>query len=149
MADLALIEAKESVKETAKSAQAFADYVALGPNRSLRGLAEQYAQQGAYKTATTAFRIIGAWSTDHQWQERLKELSQRQVAESFALRSSLYLDILREYYRRFGDDPTMIRVAKLDALHGVFDRVKPADALHIIGELTTAIRLIGVDPESI
>jgi hypothetical protein len=98
------------------------------------------------KLRVTAFRIIGAWSADHQWQERLKELSQRQVAESFELRQSLYLSILREYYRRFGDDPAMMKSVQLDALHGVFDRVKPADALHIIGDLTTAIRLIGVDP---
>lgn len=139
MADLALIESKE----TAKAAQAFADYVALGPERSLRKLAASKGKNGTYVGQ------LERWSVEHKWQERLKEIAQHQLAEAVDIRSSLYLEILREYYRRFGDDPAMIRVAKLDALHGVFDRVKPADALHIIGEMTTAIRLIGVDPDSI
>jgi hypothetical protein len=139
MADLALID----VKETAKAAQAFADYVALGPDRSFAKLAAIKGKNGSY------IGQLEIWSSKHHWQDRLKDLAQQQLAEAVDLRSSLYVGILREYYRRFGDDPAMMQSVQLDALHGVFDRVKPADALHIIGDLTTAIRLIGVDPGDI
>lgn len=139
MADLALIESKES----AKAYQAFVDYVNLGPERSLRKLAASKGKNGTYVGQ------LERWSVEHKWQDRLKALAQQQLAEAIDIRSTLYLSILREYYRRFGDDPAMIQVAHLEALHGVFDRVKPAETLHIIGELTSAIRLIGVDPDSI
>jgi len=139
MADLALSESKES----AKAYQAFVDYVNLGPTRSLRKLVEYYHKNPSYLTQ------VRDWSVEHKWQDRLKEIAQRQLAEAVDLRSSLYLSILREYYRRFGDDPAMMKSVHLDALHGVFDRVKPPETLHISGDLTSAIRLIGVDPDSI
>lgn len=139
MADLALSESKES----AKAYQAFVDYVNLGPERSLRKLAASKGKNGTYVGQ------LERWSIEYKWQDRLKELAQRQLAEAVDLRSSLYLSILREYYRRFGDDPAMMKSVHLDALHGVFDRVKPPETLHISGDLTSAIRLIGVDPDSI
>jgi hypothetical protein len=105
-------------KETAKAAQAFADYVAMGPERSLRKLVEKYHRPKSYLAQ------LNVWSTEYEWQARLKEMAEQQIAEAAGLRTETYVAIAREYHRRF-TDPAMVKVAQLDALHGVFDRVKP------------------------
>jgi predicted secreted protein len=111
MADLAVIP-----KESAKAAQAFADYVNLGPSRSLaklaRGKSARYLRQLEY------------WSSDYQWQERLKQLAVEQVEQAQEARTSTYVLIAGEYHRRVSDEP-MRKSMQLSALHGIFDRVKP------------------------
>lgn len=59
--------------ETPKAAEAFAAYVALGDGRSLRKLAAQLAEQGVYKTSTSAMRCLGPWSREYRWQDRIAQ----------------------------------------------------------------------------
>ena len=60
--------------ETPKALEAFERYWAMGPVRSLRSLAEQDVQQKLNKSSTdTWFRQLGEWSTQHNWQARLKQ----------------------------------------------------------------------------
>lgn len=59
------------VKETPKAAQSFADYVALGPNRSLRALAQQYVNHKYAKSVPTQLNILKRWSSEHHWQDRI------------------------------------------------------------------------------
>lgn len=58
-------------KETPKAAQAFADYVALGPGRSLRSLHARYRQQTVNKPPTVRFETLAEWSTTYGWQDRI------------------------------------------------------------------------------
>jgi hypothetical protein len=58
-------------QESPKAAQAFADYVDLGPARSLKLLAQRYVEQKRYKTTTTAKGQLARWSVQFHWQERL------------------------------------------------------------------------------
>lgn len=114
MSELALT----SPKETAKAAQAFADYVAMGPKRSLRKLCEFYHRNPTYLTQ------LRDWSVEYQWQERLKEMAAEQIAAAQDLKVDTYVTILGEYHRRVSDEP-MRQVMKLEGLHGIYDRVKP------------------------
>jgi hypothetical protein len=137
MADLAVIEKQE----TAKAAQAFADYVAMGPNRSLRKLA---AAQGKGRSFVVQ---LERWSVDHSWQDRLKAIAAAQIAEAAELRTETYVTIAREYHRRFAD-PAMVKVAHLDSLNSVYDRVKPNDSEQAAMP-TVIIHIHGVDTERI
>lgn len=121
MADLALID----VKESAKAAAAWADYVDLGPTRSLRKLAAQYVKQGRYKTETTAFNALAEWSGEHQWQARLAEMALRRADLANDFRADTWVAITGEYHRRVVEEPAMRRVMKLESLNSIFDRVKP------------------------
>jgi hypothetical protein len=53
--------------ETPKAAAAYAEYAAMGPERSLRKLAE------GYSNPSSKLRLFSEWSSAHQWQERVKE----------------------------------------------------------------------------
>jgi len=63
----------EQPQETPKAASAFADYVALGPRRSLQRLAELDVSQGYAKSIPTRLTVLKRWSTEHKWQERIAE----------------------------------------------------------------------------
>ncbi|MFT4038365.1 MAG: hypothetical protein QM692_09315 [Thermomicrobiales bacterium] len=69
---------------TAKAAEAFARYVALGPGRSLRNLAYALVEQDCYKTTTTALKVLGGWSQRYHWQARLAAAATARGEESQA-----------------------------------------------------------------
>lgn len=112
--------------ETPKAAAAFADYVALGPSRSLRTLAAQYVAQNRYKTNSTACNILRDWSVKYRWQERIAEaITERtmaMLAEASELDAETFLATSREYRRR--TDRTMIEAMNLNDVHPLRDRVK-------------------------
>ncbi len=58
--------------------QAFEDYVALGPGRSIRKLDEQY--QNNSKVRAPSVGTLMRWSGQHQWQAKLAEHNEK-VAE--------------------------------------------------------------------
>lgn len=108
--------------ETAKAAQAFADYVALGPTRSLAKLARNYGKRSGY------VRQLETWSAHHNWQQRLAQaITDRTLsllAEAAELDAETYLAASREYRRR--TDTGMVDAMRLDDLHPIRDRVKPS-----------------------
>lgn len=58
------------VHETSRAKQAYADYVRLGPDRSLEKLLAHYRELA--KAPTKQLSALKAWSSAHGWQGRLK-----------------------------------------------------------------------------
>lgn len=56
---------------TPKAAAGFADFVGMGPGRSLRKLHERYRQQTASKPPAVRLETLFEWSTKYAWQDRL------------------------------------------------------------------------------
>lgn len=69
--------------ETRRAAQAWADYLALGPNRSLEKLATQYADRrrsdGRVTAPTLRLRTLQTWSAAYGWQARLAAIAEREA----------------------------------------------------------------------
>lgn len=61
----------DDAEMTAKAAEMFARYIAMGPSRSLRNLAYVLVEQNHYKTTTVALRSLGEWSSKYHWQSRI------------------------------------------------------------------------------
>jgi len=84
----------ETLRPNPRAEQAFADYVAMGPSRSLRALAEAY--QGGIKPAPTRkLRTLAEWSTRYRWQERIAkavtELTEAKMREAAELDAASFL----------------------------------------------------------
>ena len=70
------------MRESSNANQAFQDYLALGPQRSLRKLCEHYRRQKRDEngngheasTPTTRFATLADWSRRHNWQARVAEI---------------------------------------------------------------------------
>lgn len=62
---------KRTRSEPPKAAEAFSRYVMMGPGRNLRALAAILVEQGYYRTTPTALKMLGTWSVEFRWQERL------------------------------------------------------------------------------
>lgn len=125
MADLALVEAPN---ETARAREAFAEYVAMGPDRSLRKLAERHGKTRSYVVQ------LERWSSEHHWQDRIKALATEQIERASEFRAGTYVAITQEYYKRVVEDEPMRHVMQLDALNSIFDRVKPKESLEVTGK---------------
>ena len=63
------------MQETPAAKQAFEDYWALGDARSFANLLKEYAErtQRGEDVPTTTESTIARWSTEHGWQERVKQ----------------------------------------------------------------------------
>lgn len=68
------------MRETSRAKQAYAEYVALGPNRSLEKLATQF--KSAAKAPSRHLSTLKGWSSAFGWQARLDELAERAKAEA-------------------------------------------------------------------
>ncbi len=115
-------ENKPPPPESADARQAWADYLAMGADRSLDKLAAQY-RNGTTAALTRRRRTLATWSVDYGWQDRLRAIADEQAAEAAEVRRSIYLRTIREYDRRTGE--AMIQAMHLDSIHGVHDRMKP------------------------
>jgi hypothetical protein len=71
-------------KETPRARQAWADYLAMGPDRSLARLHTLYVKRGQKRGASGAptkrMSQLEAWSSKFGWQDRLRSLADQQVA---------------------------------------------------------------------
>ncbi|MDE2105293.1 MAG: hypothetical protein KGL39_49160 [Patescibacteria group bacterium] len=65
-------------RETAKAAAAFRDYVSLGDGRSLTSLLILY-QNRAESGPTRHLSTLKMWSSQFEWQERLREAAEREA----------------------------------------------------------------------
>ena len=89
---------------TDKAAEAFADYASMPPaTRSLRALAERYARQNRYKTSTSAFSQLSAWSTKFQWQGRIAEAVTDAVTRKLEQAAELDADTFLVTSQRLND----------------------------------------------
>ena len=87
------------MRETPKAAAAYAEYAAMGPSRSLAKLYEQLRQSNG-KT-TVPLRTLEAWSTAHNWQERVREHDAAIIAENEARRLAA-IDAMNERQATIG-----------------------------------------------
>lgn len=115
--------------ETPRAAEAFADYVSLGPSRSLQKLVDFYRatpQSSTKPPPTRHLDTLKDWSVKHGWQDRIAQaITDRTLAllaEASELDAETFLATSREYRRRMDD--TMRDAMPLDAIHPLRDRVK-------------------------
>ena len=73
------------MKETPNAQQAFEDYYGLGPQRSLGKLHAQYVEReqsgDEAGVPTTRLNTLSDWSSQHNWQERVRARLEQQAAE--------------------------------------------------------------------
>lgn len=68
------------MRETPKAARAWADYLAMGPGRSLEALLNRYRSETAPPTRRLA--SLKQWSSEYGWQRRLEEIVAREAREA-------------------------------------------------------------------
>jgi hypothetical protein len=68
------------VRETSRAKQAYADYVKLGPSRSLDKLLAGY--QGQESPPTIHISVLKDWSAKHDWQARLRADADAEIREA-------------------------------------------------------------------
>lgn len=93
-------------RETAKAAAAFAEYCALGDDRSLVKLAEQrcieaHARGEKIGSAHSVKNQLGVWSSKYGWQERVK-LYDRELIEKKRKQRERELEKLNEDQAKYG-----------------------------------------------
>lgn len=71
--------------------------------RSLRALAEEYARQNRYKTASTAFGQLTRWSSEYAWQARIAGAVTEGVTRKLEEAAELDADTFVETARRFNE----------------------------------------------
>lgn len=121
------VEERIALPMTADAAQAYADYVALGRERSLQRLADQYA---ARTKRGPKLRQLKKWSADYCWSQRI---ARPIVAEANAAITDDARDQMTVFRNCLGEllwrtDPTRIRGMETREIVQVIDRVKPPDA---------------------
>lgn len=67
------------MRETPKASAAFHEYCLLGPSRSLRKLADRLHQ--FTPKSPPGIDTLKMWSSEHNWQERVKEFDKEQAEE--------------------------------------------------------------------
>jgi len=97
------------MRETPNSKQAFEDYYGLGPERSVRKLAEHYKAESAAGKAvpTKRLRTVGEWSSRFDWPKRViarveedgaevrKQLQERSIQFRLRLATAIEVDVSR------------------------------------------------------
>ena len=66
------------MKESARAAQAWADYLAMGPGRSLDELCRRYSN-ATIPTPTKRVKTLKDWSVAFGWQDRLRAISEQEA----------------------------------------------------------------------
>lgn len=88
------------LRETARARQAWADYLALGPDRSLAKLQALYAQRvrsaGKAGVPTRHLSRLERWSTLFGWQQRIQDFTEQQVREATAAAAAAEAARIRE-----------------------------------------------------
>lgn len=90
--------AQRKSRETANAAQAFADYVAMGPGRSIRKLHDRYKQNPSNAPAKSLDTLFD-WSGKFHWQDRLTEATtaeaERKLQEAVELDADTFVETSR------------------------------------------------------
>ena len=100
---------KAKLRETPKAAAAFYEYCLLGHDRSLVKLAYKLGKTSAYT------RCLETWSSQHNWQERVKQYDADQAAKQIEIQDKIIAEE-REKVLRSGFALMHKRVEMLDRL---------------------------------
>jgi len=144
-------------RETPRSAQAFADYVAMGSRRSLLALVAGYRRQTATDPPSRRLETLQDWSVKYAWQKRIAgAITDRTAAmldeaaeldtETFAITSRLLRDRVSQLTPLFLD-------AILDVRKGVRPPAPKSDGVTVNVVLTQLAERIaaerGLDPAAV
>lgn len=86
----------DAPEESPKARRAWTDYLALGPDRSLEKLLNQY--QTNTRAPTKNITTLKTWSRRYGWQARLQEIADREVREAEAREAAHRREILETGY---------------------------------------------------
>jgi len=119
--------------------QAFEDYYALGPGRSLSKLTEQYQQteetQGKVGVPTTDLSTLAEWSAEHNWQARIKQ----RIAEE----AEKVQEAMRERHIKALESGELIIDTSLARTLNLLQAQKDKTTIATIQDLATALKLRG------
>jgi len=127
------------VKETLAAKQAYVDYVALGPGRTFKGLADLYQAlppEDADKAPTQSAATIRMWADKWQWEKRVAKILDRELKDIERMDKEYRRDVLEKGYALMIE-----RVRGLKALAGdieeklLDDRLSARDLAALIGQL--------------
>jgi hypothetical protein len=85
------------MRETPRAKQAWADYLAAGPGRSLDKLLANY-QSRTGSVPTRQLSRLKRWSADYQWQLRLQQIADQAAAEAQGRELAYRRGILEDGY---------------------------------------------------
>lgn len=88
-------------KETLAAKQAYVDYVALGPGRTLKSLADMYqslSPEEADKAPTQSAATIRMWAEKWQWEKRVEKILDRELKDIEKRDRDRRREILEEGY---------------------------------------------------
>lgn len=97
------------MRETPQAAAAFQEYCALGPERSLRKLAE--SKQAYSKRVALLMR----WSVEHQWQERVKTYDAERIEEQRRKRDAA-IEEMNEQHAVMGRNQSARAIEQIETL---------------------------------
>lgn len=101
------------MRETPRAAAAFDEYCLLGPGRSLRKLAEKLKQTHSKPIATES--TLMAWSTEHNWQERVKLYDKERIDEK-RRKQEAEIDRMNEEHALLGRTQALRAVKQIEEL---------------------------------
>lgn len=101
------------MRETPKALDAFNEYCLLGPTRSLRKLAEKLDQTNSKPIASEA--TIMLWSTQHNWQERVKEYDNARADER-RIKREAEIEKMNERHAMIGTTQQAKAIKQIEAL---------------------------------
>lgn len=87
---------------TDKAAEAFADYVDLGPKRSLEALVDRY-KFASKPVPTKRINTLKDWSSKYQWQARISEAVTQAVTRKLELAAELDADTFYKTSQRLNE----------------------------------------------
>lgn len=99
------------MRETARAKTAWADYLSLGPDRSLEALKNRYqaVRTNGGSVPTVRLPTLADWSRTFGWQQRLKDLADREAKEAEECQAEYRRQIMEE---GFAKDYERIRALK-------------------------------------
>ena len=87
---------------TDKAAAAFADYIGMGPGRSLASLCNRY-QKSTKAPPTKRLETLKEWSTKYQWQARISSAVTEAVTRKLELAAELDADTFFKTSQRLNE----------------------------------------------
>lgn len=131
------------MRETARAKQAYADYISLGPTRTLERLLSTY--RGLQSPPTKHMSMLKKWSADFGWQDRLRadaDVEIRQAREGQAERRRQIME--HDLALDFGRVEVLTTLAKslitqLTGKRAVFDEAKYRQLRGILDDIAKEV----------
>ena len=132
------------MRETPKALAAYEEYAAMGPSRSLRKLAEKLSQTIPKPSPT--IETIKLWSSEHQWQERIKVYDAERIDER-RRKHELEIEKMNERHAVIGTSQQVRAIKQIEALieAKAFGSVAAVQLLKLATDLERVARGVETD----